>query len=551
MMKNRELRCANILIEILEAEGVEFIFGHPGEQILPLYDAMRTSKIKHVLMRHEQGAAHAADGYARSSGKFGVCISTAGPGAMNLVMGIATAYKDSVPLLVMTGDVPRDLKGKNTFQDVDICGVLRPITIESFDVKNSEEAVFKLKKALKMLKYGKTGPVHLNLPKDVLLETVSASVLEVKDKGTCCMKSVTMSPDIPPEINDRDISPAVELLEGSKRPLILAGAGVLWSCAQEPLKHLVETYRIPLVTTYPARGVLPEDHPLCLGMLGLRGTDAANFAGKNCDVLLALGCRFSERTLKGTGDCRIIHVNLDKNVLEGDISLEEDVSDFINKLVLKIEGGGKFKSTEKWLYEIQRYSRSYNVKTDYSDLPMKPQRAIKEIVDASEGSLLINDAGTHTTWVTLLKTVKEPVSLIFSGGFGPMGYGVPASVGAALANPDKNIVVVVGDGGFQMTLQELATIANLNLPVVVCIINNSSLGIIKQWQDLYYGGRYAVELENPDFVKLAEAYNIDAVKVDSPGTVFRSVKKALKTRKPYLIEVVVDKDEGITLPGNN
>lgn len=550
-MKTRELRCADILIKILEAEGVEFIFGHPGEQILPLYDAMRTSKIKHVLMHHEQGAAHAADGYARSSGKFGVCISTAGPGAMNLVMGIATAYKDSVPLLVMTGDAPRDLKGKNTFQDVDICGVLRPITIETFDVKNSEEAVFKLKKALKMLKYGKTGPVHLNLPKDVLLETVSASVFKDIDEGAFCTRSVTRTPDLPPKIDDNDVSRALELLEGSKRPIILAGAGVLWAGAQESLKHLVETYRIPLATTYPARGVLPEDHPLCLGMLGLRGTDAANFAGGNCDVLLALGCRFSERTIKGIGNCSIIHVNLDEHVLEGDISIEGDVLDFINKLGDMIKSRGKFESTEKWIRKIQEHSRSYNLKTNYLDLPMKPQRAIKEIIDASEDSLLINDAGTHTTWVTLFKTVKEPASLIFSGGFGPMGYGVPASVGVTLANPDKSIVVVVGDGGFQMTLQELATIATLNLPVVVCIINNSSLGIIKQWQDLYYGGRYAVELENPDFVKLAEAYNIDAVKVDSPGTVFKSVKKALKTRKPYLIEVVVDKDEGITLPGDN
>jgi acetolactate synthase-1/2/3 large subunit len=548
-MKTRELRCADAFIKILESEGVEFIFGHPGEQILPLYDAMRTSKIKHVLMRHEQGAAHAADGYARSSGKVGVCISTAGPGAMNLVMGVATAYKDSVPLLVMTGDVPRDLKGKNTFQDVNICGVLRPITLETFDVKNSKEAVFKLKKALKMLKYGKTGPVHLNLPKDVMLENVPASVLQDTDEDAFCMKSLIQT-HLPSEIDDKDVSHAVEFLEGSERPLILAGAGVLWAGAQEPLKRLVETYRIPLATTYPARGVLPEDHPLCLGMLGLRGTDAANFAGRNCDVLLALGCRFSERTIKGIGNCSIIHVNLDENVFEGDVSINGDVLNFINKLVSKIEGTRKFESTEKWLREIQGHSRSYHVKADYSDLPMKPQRAIKEVIDASEDSLLINDAGTHTTWVTLLKTVKKPASLLFSGGFGPMGYGVPASVGASLANPDKNIVVVVGDGGFQMTLQELATIATLNLPIVVCIINNSSLGIIKQWQDLYYEGRYEVELENPDFVKLAEAYNINAVKVDSPGTVFRSVKNALKTRKPYLIEVVVDKEEGITLPEN-
>ena len=537
-MKTKKIRCADALVEILKASGVKFVFGHPGEQILPFYDALRTSKIKHVLMRHEQGAAHAADGYARSSGQMGVCLSTAGPGALNLVMGVATAYKDSVPILVITGDVPTDLKGGNVFQEINICGVFQPITLKSFDVKNPEQAVFKLKEALKMLQYGKTGPVHLNLPKDVLLGTVDTSIIT---------ETIDHLPKTDKRIIFGDISNAIKLIEESERPFIIAGAGIIWADASFELRKFAETYGIPVATTYPARGVIPEDHPLSLGMIGIRGTEAANFAGKNCGVLIALGCRLSERTYKAIGNCKVIHVNLDETSLKGNINIQEDVLEFINKLNdLKIE------STESWLNEIQKYSKSYSIKTDYLDVPVKPQRAIKEILDASEtnsrDSIIINDAGTHTTWVTLLKIVKKPSSLLFSGGFGPMGYAVPASVGAAVANPDKSVVVVVGDGGFQMTLQELATIAQLDLPVVVCIINNSSLGIIKQWQDLYYEGRYEVELKNPDFVKLAEAYHIASWRVKSPGSVFKAVKKALSTKKPHLIEVVVDKEEGIPLP---
>jgi acetolactate synthase I/II/III large subunit len=537
-MKTKKIRCADALVEILEANGVKFVFGHPGEQILPFYDALRTSKIKHVLMRHEQGAAHAADGYARSSGQMGVCLSTAGPGALNLVMGVATAYKDSVPILVITGDVPTDLKGCNVFQEIDICGVFQPITLKSFDVKDSEDAVFKLKEAVEMMQYGKTGPVHLNLPKDVLLGMVDISVIT---------ENIGHFPETDKENISADISNAIKLIEESERPFIIAGAGIIWAHALMEFRKFVETYRIPVATTYPARGIIPEGHQLSLGMIGVRGTEAANFAGKNCDVLIALGCRLSERTRKGIGNCKVIHVNLDEKSLKGNINIKEDVLEFIRRL-----NDLKLGSTESWLLEIQKYSRSYCIKTDYLNVPLKPQRAIKEILDASEinsmDSVIINDAGTHTTWVTLLKTVKNPSSLLFSGGFGPMGYAVPASVGAAVANPGKHIVAVVGDGGFQMTLQELATIAQLDLPVVICIINNSSLGIIKQWQDLYYEGRYEVELENPDFVKLAEAYNIVARRVDSPGSVFKAVKKALDTKKPYLIEVVVDKEEGIPLP---
>ncbi len=524
------IRCADALVKILEENDVKFIFGHPGEQILPFYDALRSSSIKHVLMRHEQGAAHAADGYARVSSNFGVCVATAGPGALNLTMGIATAFKDSVPMIIITGDVPRDLKGKNVFQDIDLNAIFKPITLETFHIESVEDGVLKLKGAIELIKHGKTGPVHLNFPKDVLEDFVDIEVLN---------ENVEFS-TMPPL---KGIEYAIKLMESSERPLILAGTGIIWAHAVDEFRDFVIRNSIPVATTYSARGVLSEDHPLCLGMIGLRGTTAANFAGKNCDLLIALGCRFSERTRLGIGKTEIIHVNPDPNVLEGNIKIQGDAGEFLNKIK-----DINVTSKDEWLKELQNHKRSYNIKTNYSDIPIKPQRAIKEILDASDDAITISDAGTHTTWVNLLKKITRPSELIFSGGFGPMGYGLPAAIGASLANPKKKVVLVVGDGGFQMTEQELAVIAQEKIGVLICIINNCCLGIIKQWQDMNYRERYEVELENPDFVELAKAYGIKGERVGAPDDVYNAVKKGLGLEEPYLIDIMVDKEEGIILP---
>ena len=525
-----KMRCADALVKILESNGVKFIFGHPGEQILPFYDALRSSNIKHVLMRHEQGAAHAADGYARVSGDFGVCISTAGPGALNLAMGVATAFKDSIPMIVITGDVDSNLKGTNVFQDIDINGVFRPITLETFYIEDPADGISKLKKAVEMIKHGKTGPVHLNFPKDVLNACVDTCSVTAKDVDH-------------EDASLKDIGDAIKLIEKSKRPLILAGTGIIWAHAVDKLRDFSIKYNVPVATTYSARGVLPEDHPLCLGMMGLRGTTAANFAGKNCDLLIAVGCRFSERTVLGIGDPEIIHVNLDGEVLEGNIKIQGDVGQFLDKIRdITVE------NTDEWLHELENHKRTYEIKTSYKDIPVKPQRAVKEILDASDDSTTISDAGTHTTWVTLLKKVTRPSSLLFSGGFGPMGYGLPAAIGASLADPSERVVLVVGDGGFQMTIQELAVIAQEKLPILICIINNCCLGIIKQWQDMHYRERYEVELENPDFCEIADAYGIKSKRVNAPDEIFESVKNALELNEPYLIDIMVDKEEGIILP---
>jgi len=526
---DNKIRCADALLKILENNGVKYIFGHPGEQILPFYDALRTSSIRHVLMRHEQGAAHAADGYARVSSNFGVCVATAGPGALNLVMGVAAAFKDSVPMIVITGDVSRDFKGKNVFQDVDVNGVFRPITVESFHIESAESGISKLKHVVQLIKNGKTGPVHLNFPKDVLEEMVDQ----------CCGDIEKYSH----ESSLNGVEDAVTLIENSKRLLILAGAGIIWAHAVDELRDFAKRNSIPVATTYSARGVLPENHPLCLGMIGLRGTAASNFAGKNCDLLIAIGCRFSERTKIGIGKTEIIHVNPDQDILEGSINIQGDAGDFLNEI-----SDTKIKSTEKWLQELESHSKHHDIKTSYSDIPIKPQRAIKEILDASGDATTVSDAGTHTAWVNLLKKIMRPSELIFSGGFGPMGYGLPAAIGASLANPEKGVVLVAGDGEFQMTEQELAVIAQEKMKILICIINNSCLGIIKQWQDMYYRKRYGVELENPDFIKLADAYGIKGERVTAPDEVYTAVKNALNLEEPYLIDIMVDKEEGIILP---
>lgn len=541
-MKEPE-KCAQAMVKILELEGVEYIFGHPGEQILPFYDALGKSKIKHILMRHEQGAAHAADAYARISGKFGVCIASAGPGALNLVMGVATAYKDSVPILVITGDVPTDFSGGDVFQEVDTPAIFKPITISTTRIKNPEEGVLKLKESLKMFKQGITGPIHLSCPKDVLEGEVDEYFIDKEvDKYLIDNKTAFPTKIDVADLND-EVKRVIKLIENAKKPLILAGAGVFWSNATDKLLKFAEKYQIPVSTTYPARGVFPDDNPLFLGMIGVRGTEASNYAGKNADIIISLGSRLSERTMAGIGECKIIQINLDKKSHKGCINIKQDVGDTLDLLTdLKVA------DTEEWLEELNKYSTSHKIRTDYNEIPIKPQRAVKEILDASQDSIIVNDAGSHTTWVTLLQRIKKPSSFIFSGGFAPMGYGIPAAVGASLAEPQKSVVVIVGDGGFQMTSQELATIKQLNLPVTICLLNNQSLGIIKQWQKIHYGSTYEVELENPDFLKLAQAYHIDAWRVNSPRDVYSAVKMAVSLRKPYLVEVVIDRDEEIPLP---
>jgi len=526
------MRCADAIVKLLEDAGIKYVFGHPGEHVLPLYDSLRTSKINHVLLRHEQGAAHAADGYARASGKVGVCIATGGPGALNLVMGVATAYKDSIPLIVITGDISRDQVGLNVFQEVKLGEVFKPITRHTFKPMDGEEAVLMLKKAIVYSEREPMGPIHININKDIFLEDIREDIL---------LEGV----DYLPLRDYSGMEEAISLIESSSRPLIVAGAGVLWGGVEDDFREFIEMYRIPVATTYPARGIISEDHPLCLGMIGTRGTPTANYAGVHCDLIIGLGCRISERTMAGFGDSPIIHVNIDEKTLKGDVNLQMDVGMFMKEIKSRLS------SSNDWIRELGEYSRAnpplYENPPLLEDYPLKPSQVISEIFKLAPSAIIVNDAGSHTTWVTLYRKVLESRSLIYSGAFGPMGYGLPAAIGVSLAKPEKKIILITGDGGFQMTMQELGTIMETKPPIVICILNNSSLGIIRQWQEIEYGESYQTHLKNPDFVKLARSYNIKAVRIEKPQELKDVMLKVLAKNEPFLVEIKVGKED-IPLP---
>ena len=541
------MNTSELIIKLLEENGVKHIFGHPGEQILLFYQALSNSKIKHILTRHEQGAVHAGDAYARVSGKFGVCIATGGPGALNLVMGVATAFKDSIPMLVITGDNPKSSKEKNNFQSVDLTAVFKPIVIKSFNPHNGKLAIMNIKEALEILEKEPRGPVHINLSKDVLSD---------EDLGKVMDKKLIFSPNY----EYGDLKKAIDALKKSRRPLIVAGAGIIWSEAIGDLEKFIYENKIPIATTYHSRGIIGEKNPLNLGMIGIRGSSIANYALNNSDLLLILGSRLSERTLDfkksfynssflknfKNHDTKVIHVNIDKSSLKGNIKIHGDV-----KIVLdKLNPLGRITSSmaKEWLDEIYKNNQEIAIDgIDNNDLPLKPQVAIHEILKYSKGLHVVNDAGSHTTWVNLLIKPDIPQKLVYSGGMAPMGYGLPASCGVAIAKGER-VILINGDGGFQMNIQELATVKANNVPILIFVLNNSQLGVIRQGQKLLSEDlRYEVDLENPDFVAIANAYGIEADKVETKEELRLAISKGLKLKKPYLVEVIVD-EEDIPLP---
>ncbi|MDD3454339.1 MAG: thiamine pyrophosphate-binding protein [Methanobacteriales archaeon] len=368
------MKCSDAIVKLLEDAGIKYVFGHPGEHVLPLYDSLRTSRIEHVLLRHEQGVVHAADGYARASGGIGVCISTGGPGALNLVMGVATAYKDSIPLIVITGDIPRAQIGLNVFQEVELEKVFKPITRYTFKPENGEEAISALKRALLYSRMEPMGPIHININKDIFQEEVGESI-------------ISGGVEYSPTRDYTNMGEAISLLESSRRPLIVAGAGVLWARAEDDLRELIEAHDIPVATTYPARGVIGEDHPLCLGMIGTRGTPTANYAGRNCDLIIALGCRISERTITGFGDSPIIHVNIDKKTLKGDVNLQMDVKEFIKRIKSRLS------FSTSWVRELNEYSvdnpPAYDCPPLLEDYPLKPSQVIPRIFELAPDAIIV------------------------------------------------------------------------------------------------------------------------------------------------------------------
>ena len=596
------MNTAEALIRLLEQDGVKHIFGHPGEQILPFYKALKDSSIEHILTRHEQGAVHAADAYARSSGNYGMCISTAGPGAMNLVMGVATAFKDSVPLLVITGDNDYSRKDEDIFQNSPINDVFENITVASFHPSSAKSAIFNLIESLIMLHKCPKGPVHINLSKDVLMEEVDLNDISLerlidssktpilKDVSSdldCFNERISNLDDLYELVNifddhfnyfdgklvfiddlsknvmanvDNSINLAIEKLKSSRKPLIVVGNGIVWGKAIEKLNAFVSKTWVPIATTFHSKGVISEDDKLNLGIVGLRGTSIANYAYENSDCILVLGARLSERTIAACDfdDVmdRMVHVNINEGCLKGKINICMDASDLLDLLLNDLESkeykDKDFILYQDWINEIYSNYEPLIVdgieESEENYIPLRPPYAINKIVNAFKGSYFLSDAGTHTTWTTLLSSNDKFGKLLFSGGFGPMGYGLPGAIGVAVAHPDNQVVVICGDGDIQMVIQELATIREYDLNVNVFIIDNSQLGIIRQWEETVYDmGKYQIDLANPDFAKLAEAYGIDSMKVESREDLELAIDKAFGSDHAFLADVCVC-EENIPLP---
>ncbi|MBW9220386.1 acetolactate synthase large subunit [Methanothermococcus sp. SCGC AD-155-N22] len=558
------MRGAEALIKALEYEGVKVIFGYPGGALLPFYDALYDSDLIHILTRHEQGAAHAADGYARASGKVGVCVGTSGPGATNLVTGVATAYGDSSPIIAITGQVPTRLIGNDAFQEIDALGIFMPIVKHNFQIRSSKDIPTTVRAAFEIARTGRPGPVHIDLPKDVQEEEFDIEENPIPAKIDL--------PGYKPTIkgHPKQIKMAVNAIITAERPVIIAGGGVNIANATEELLKLAELCSIPVCTTLMGKGSFPEEHPLSLGMVGMHGTKPANYAVSECDLLIAIGCRFSDRI---TGDvssfapyAKIVHIDIDpaeigKNV-DVDIPIVGDAKvvmrDIISHLLKMYRESGRELSNEsrrEWLEYLESLKKSNIPKMDYDDVPIKPQRIVKELMDVIEElklkdrSIITTDVGQNQMWMAHYFKVHLPRTFLSSGGLGTMGFGLPSAIGAKIARPDSKVICVTGDGGLMMNIQELGTIVDYGIPVVVCVFDNRTLGMVYQWQNLFYGRRQCnVNFgESPDFVKVAKGYGIEAQRVTDPNDIKDVLKEALLSDEPYLIDFAIDPAEGLPM----
>lgn len=509
------MNTADRLVEILEKNNITHVFGIPGDQILPMYKSLAKSNIRHVLTKHEQAAAHAADAFTRLSAT-GVCISTAGPGALNMIMACAAAYKDSVPMLIITGDNDVDKRNKNIFQGFPIQSIFSNIVQQSYSPLNGTEAVYALKAALYELKNNPKGPIHINLSKDILLSE------DFRDYDLCylCEKDLSAIED------------AQKLISNSQKPLLVLGAGAIPS--REKIQLIAEKYNIPVTTTYNARGIISENNPINLGLIGIRATPQARRAFQESDCIIALGSIASERTFPTLNENIFIHVNNNKDVLKGKYQIHGTVDDFLDAV--------EFREVN-WTDDLLKINNEIIVEGLDDDL--KPQAAIKRILECFKNDCFVADAGSHTTFTMLLYNAIRPNHLLFPAATAPMGYGLPAAIGAAIATGER-IILINGDGDFQMNIQELATLKENNLNVIIFILNNGEYGIIRQWQEQFYNmDSYQIKLNNPDFIKLAASYGIDAVQISSLFDLEYFLENDLKG--PLLVEIRVD-CEDIPLP---
>lgn len=529
---------SELLLKCLEEQQVELVFGIPGGVVIPLYDVLKKSNIKHILTRHEQGAAHAADGYARSTGKVGVCFATSGPGATNLLTGLATAYMDSSPVVAITGQVAKAFLGKDSFQEADTVGLSQPVTKHNYLVRDAYEIPDIVAEAFYIATHGRPGPVLIDIPKDVFTQEVS-EIREPKIRKHIITKLEK------PVLNEIQLGKALELLKHSKRPLILAGGGVTQAeGSYEFLRQVAMNNEIPVAVTLMGKGVFPADNPLFLGMVGMHGTTEANWAIQNCDCLLAIGIRFDDRVTgkleEFASKAKKIHVDIDaaeigKNCAV-DVPICADSYDFLKMLSQKLRG---MKINKDWLKQIELNKSSQKVSHSHLD-PQEVMATINSLVD--EKTIVVTDVGQHQMWAALFVHPHYPRGFITSGGLGTMGFGLPAAIGVQMANPEKKVVLITGDGSLQMNIQELALIKQWNLPIKIFLINNGYLGMVRQWQELFFNENYAeTSLEaGPDWEKLAQAYGIKGKTLRTPYECKESLNTAISSREPWLMDIKVD-----------
>jgi acetolactate synthase I/II/III large subunit len=538
---------AQILLECLSREGVEVIYGYPGGVVLPLYNRFpEFPQLRHVLVRHEQGGAHAADGYARASGKVGVCLATSGPGATNLVTDICTAMMDSVPMVVLTGNVARDLLGRDGFQEADITGITLPITKHNYLVMEAKDIAATVREAFHIASTGRPGPVLVDIPKDVFIEEAEFHWPEhVALRG--------YKPTV--EGHPGQIKKAAKLVDAAQRPIILAGHGVIASGGAPELKAFAEKAGIPVVTTFLGIGSFPQDHALSYSWMGMHGAFYANHAANDADVVLGIGMRFDDRAMGRFRDfnpnAQIIHIDIDpaeigKNFKTA-VPIVGDVKHVLTDLIDEVKPNSHVEWI-RWLDEMRRDHPSF-IMPETDEIAV--QYVIEQIDEATHGdAVIVTGVGQHQMWVGQHYTFRFPRQLITSGGLGTMGFEVPAALGAQMARPDKVVWSICGDGGFQMTSQELATIVDQRAPVKLAIMNNGFLGMIRQWQDLFYDHNYVssdtrTELCQPDFVKLADAYGIKALRVSEKGNVRAAIDEAMAHPGPVLLEFMVEQEGNV------
>ncbi|HUH79047.1 MAG TPA: biosynthetic-type acetolactate synthase large subunit [Methanoregula sp.] len=534
---------AKILVESLRREGVETIFGYPGGQILPVYDELYDSPLRHILVRHEQAAAHAADGFARASGRVGVCLATSGPGACNLVTGIATAYMDSVPVVAITGQVPTSMLGNDAFQEADITGITMPVTKHSYLVKKTDEISRVVQEAFYIAGTGRPGPVLIDLPKDA--QTGTAKDIPPREKVVLRGYNPTYKG------HTRQIDKVIALILEAERPLIYAGGGVISSNASDELAALATLLGIPVTTTLMGIGCIPCDNPLNLGMLGMHGTEYANFAVTESDLLIAIGARFDDR-VTGRIDtfapgAKIVHIDIDPAEIgknkRVDVPIVGDVKAVLQDMLASIKKKGVH---DAWRKKIQHWREHHPLRYK-DDGKLHPQFILQKMNELLKGdAVIVSEVGQNQMWTAQWFRFNKPRTWITSGGLGTMGYGFPAAIGAHFARPDVPVFDVAGDGSIQMNIQELGTVAQYKIPVKIAILNNMYLGMVRQWQELFFDHRYSyTELPSVDFVKIANAYGVEGVRVESVDEVMPALKESLAAEGAFVIDFRIEREENV------